>query len=367
MTRAALRAAIMLVALLSAGCASTFGARTVGHARFDYNTAINQSEGEQLLLNLVRLRYRDAPTFLAVSSVVTQYQYVGSASASSTINVGGGGDSEIGTGAALSYEERPTVSYMPVSGQAFARQLLSPIQPAALLLLSQEGWSIERLMICCMDRMNGVINAPSATGPTPASIPDNRAMRALATSLGRLQDANALNIVVTPQDAGLEAEFRFDADRIAQAGLDADRRAVERALRLASDRDSYRVTYTGVARGGDTLDLRGRSLLGIMFALSHTVQVPPDHVAAGLVTTSAATAGGPRDWNEVVDGRFRVHSADDRPEAAYVAVRYRDHWYYIADGDLESKTTFLLIRYLLSLQSAVAEGAGPLLTLQAGQ
>ena len=45
--------------------------------RFDYNEALARSSKEQLLINLVRLRYDDVPVFLAVDSVLTQYVYAG--------------------------------------------------------------------------------------------------------------------------------------------------------------------------------------------------------------------------------------------------------------------------------------------------
>ena len=53
--------------------------------RFDYNQAIASSANEQMLLNLVRLRYSEIPVFLAVSSVLTQYSYAG------TVGVRGSG------------------------------------------------------------------------------------------------------------------------------------------------------------------------------------------------------------------------------------------------------------------------------------
>jgi hypothetical protein len=40
---------------------------------FNYNEAISRSSSEQILINLVRLRYREVPVFLAVGSVLTQY------------------------------------------------------------------------------------------------------------------------------------------------------------------------------------------------------------------------------------------------------------------------------------------------------
>jgi hypothetical protein len=39
------------------------------------NSAFQQTNDEQLLLNLVRLRYRDTPAFLEVSSISSQTRF----------------------------------------------------------------------------------------------------------------------------------------------------------------------------------------------------------------------------------------------------------------------------------------------------
>lgn len=43
--------------------------------RVQLNVALQQSGDEQLLLNLVRLRYRDTPAFLEVSGISTQTSF----------------------------------------------------------------------------------------------------------------------------------------------------------------------------------------------------------------------------------------------------------------------------------------------------
>ncbi|MDJ0922862.1 MAG: hypothetical protein QNI84_17175 [Henriciella sp.] len=63
---------------------------------------------------------------------------------------------------------------------------------------------------------------------------------------------------------------------------------------------------------------------------------------------------------------FRVHAGAAEPKTSSVKVFYRDHWYWIEDADLESKTTFNLVLFLLALQSAASDGVSPLLTIDAG-
>jgi hypothetical protein len=48
---------------------------------------------------------------------------------------------------------------------------------------------------------------------------------------------------------------------------------------------------------------------------------------------------------------------------AFVAIPYRGQWFYLADNDLESKSTFMLLSQLFRLQAGAAKAAGPTLTL----
>ena len=68
-----LRALVVLAAaFMAAGC-QTIGPGSVQRDRLDYAGAIAGSWREQTLLNIVKLRYFDAPVFLEVSSVISSY------------------------------------------------------------------------------------------------------------------------------------------------------------------------------------------------------------------------------------------------------------------------------------------------------
>ena len=62
-----------------------------------------------------------------------------------------------------------------------------------------------------------------------------------------------------------------------------------------------------------------------------------------------------------------IHSQEEEPQRAYLAVQHRGWWFYIADDDQTSKTTFSLLNILFSLQSASGKGKSPLLTLPVGR
>ena len=88
-------------------------------------------------------------------------------------------------------------------------------------------------------------------------------------------------------------------------------------------------------------------------------------VLAGTVLGTLALA---QDSRGGITGKVMVvHSRQDRPRQAYVAVSHRGWWFYIADDDQRSKATFSLLTILFSLQSATGKGKTPLLTLPIGQ
>src|SRR5262247_2128978 len=136
------------------GCAS-IGPLTVQRDRFDYVTAISDSWKSQMLFNLVKLRYGDAPIFLDVSSVITQTGY------QATVGVTGSWfqhpfSSSAGATAAGTYGEKPTITYLPISGEKFARTLLTPIPPAAILNFLQAGYPVDLVFRLTVNVINGI-------------------------------------------------------------------------------------------------------------------------------------------------------------------------------------------------------------------
>ena len=309
--RAAYRVAWLggAIALLG-GCATGLGPRAVRSERPDYNRQIVHSADAEMLLNLVRLRYNDTPLFLELDTVVTQYGLETSLSAGAQA-----GDGAFGTfGTGVMYGEKPTITYAPLAGDKFATRLLTPIPLDALMLFGQTGWSQDRLLLVTVQRVNDLFNAPSAAGPTPQRQPDYASF----------------------------ADFAQRFQRLQTSGL------------------------AGLRRGPDEVGVRCRSLLGVMYFLAQSVEPPAADVEAGLVTVTRDDEGQPFDWSRVTGDVMRIRSQPERPEHAYVAVQYRGSWFYIADDDQSSKSTFSLVNFLLSLLSESSQGKSPILTLPVG-
>ena len=106
--------------------------------------------------------------------------------------------------------------------------------------------------------------------------------------------------------------------------------------------------------------------MGILFYLSHNAEVPELHEKAGLVTRTRSNGSEVFDWNNVTGDLFRVRSSAARPASSFVVVPYRGNWFYIADNDLESKSTFMLLTQLFNLQAGQIKTVAPALTIGVG-
>ena len=61
--------AVLLLTLSTPGCIGSLGPRSVELTRNHYNMAAQETTAQELLMNLVRLRYRDTPYFLQIASL----------------------------------------------------------------------------------------------------------------------------------------------------------------------------------------------------------------------------------------------------------------------------------------------------------
>jgi len=359
-----------LVVLLASACTTGLGPRAVRSERPDYNQQIVRSADGELLLNLVRLRYNESPLFLELGGVVAQYSYDSSLNASGQINGTGPSGATVGTG--LAYSEKPTITYTPLSGEEFATRMLTPIPLDSIMLFEQSGWSAERLLLVTVQRVNDLVNAHTASGPTPEREPDYQAFADFAERFQRLRLAGLVGLnwemrEHETQPPGRDPRFWTRQPADPSSPLAADVIAVRRYLGLQVGRDEFTLTAFPFKREPTEVGMRCRSLLGVLYFLSQSVEPPAADIRAGLVTVTRDDHGQPFDWSKVTGKVMTIRSQEERPQKAYVAVQHRGWWFYIADDDQSSKTTFSLLNILFSLQAATGKGRAPVLTLPVGK
>ena len=393
------------VICLVSGC--SIPTKKIENKHWALNGSIRETTSEQLLLNIVRLRYDETPFFLQLSSISTTF------SAQQSIGVSGqipdGGPNVLGLSGGLSYAETPTVTWsLPDSSEYYGR-LLSPMGADQLTALADSGFDPARVFRIGIKKMNRLRNQEFrlAEGIVVPSSYTNlmEALRLVdeLTTDGLIDLAygvkssmgggkiplDKLDTRAIPDGLayGLQFMTRDDPNVFEPLKLfkplflrfskesDNDPRAkrLRELLNLDSTKYSFGIVDTAssgveqlraesgkmsqVFEPGKELAeivLNNRSMMEVLYFASTTVEVPAADLAAARAHESKDRVD--RDWLE-------IRSASMEPSNAWLKIKFRGSWFYIAANDLNSRRTFSLLDAMFASTVGNVPGAKPVLTL----
>jgi hypothetical protein len=368
-----------------------------------------------LLLNLVRLRYRETPIWLDVTSISTQFEFDSSGEASGTLNENVGREgalnpNSLGLTGRVGYSERPTITYNILGGEDFLKRILKPFSVESISLLAESGWRGDRVFRLTVERMNGLRNAPRASGPTPSDAPRYKLFLEAVSLLQQLVhdyliefefDTRVEYISDPVQFEKVEGDMLVDAAKIGaefrsvddgtkmaltqeqrvlimrfsqRAEESADAKRLRELLALDESRIRFDIVdpvdgdYDPIEprEGLGNISIDTRSFMGVLYYLSNAIAVPAEDMVSGPVTMTIDETGEAFLWQTLLGDIFVVHHSKNRPDKAAVAVRYRGNWFYIADDDESTLSTFALLNQLASLQAGDQRGPVPVLTIPVG-
>ena len=354
------RIILLMMALMPTGCTS-IGPATVSRDRVDYISAIADSWKEQTLLNVVRLRYGDDPSFVEVSSVISAYAIQGQLSAAGQISSNLTNtipSNQVTLGGSVTYLDRPTITYTPLTGDKFAASLLQPIPPSAIFELIQAGYPADYILQMTTRAINGVYNRSSVGGLVREADP---AFYQLLDGLRRLQVSGAVSLRLEKHGAEQTGIVILSPERAPEVA--SDLRLVRDILNVRpGPNGELTLTFGALPQNQQEIAVLSRSMLGILVEVANGIDVPSADVASGRVGPSAAviTAPDPHD-------RPLVHilSGAAPPQAPFAAVHYRGEWYWIDDHDLASKRLFTFLMMFFSLAETGVTPQAPVLTVPA--
>jgi hypothetical protein len=327
------------------------GPKTIPTDQFNYNAAIASSSNEQLLLNIVRLRYSEAPVFLKVSSVINQYARTASLSASAGANTGFNGENTAGISGSAGWWDRPTITYMPLSGREFATNLLTPLPAESLFQLLQNGWPPDLVFSIAVISINGLDN--EVARPSRRRDADPRFLELLEL-WNRLRAQRALGIRIEKGDE--KKAYLFFPERALDEQTRSDCARFRELLGLDPGAAEFRLVSGLIPGKTDEIALLTGSIWDVMVSLAWRFDVPPEHVEQGRTAeTFRTTKPGPP--------LIQVKYDRERPADASVAIFSRGYWFYIDDRDRDSKGAFSFLQLLLSLVETATTAAGPLVTI----
>jgi len=412
----------VVMAMLS-GC--TRGPALYKTSFTQYNDAVRTTLDEQMLANLVRIRYFQSPIFLQVSSLNTTFTVGGN------IGVSAGKDA-YGGSLGASYTESPTISFsMPDSREYYGR-LLAPLSAKQVTSLVLGGFDTEVVFRTAVRGMNGLRNMEvDFDGPsvepeaqvrfreTLALITQLRAEGLIDLELGGKETFWSSPVTMNPtsdlskvlllgaasysmsNDAevveygvnedgtldrtghGLWQTHRYEKNmalRFAPAAKDSpDALRLKELLGLEGDLNNFPIVEAEMVNTEKALGIMGRSPgaldptiiwseIGMRGrSMMEIMQVAAKEVQVPDEDIDRGTATPNRTIDpsnsDVAADWLVIKSSESQPSNSILKIEYRGHWFYIEDSDLRSRETFAMLTALFAVVGGTVPGAHPVLTL----
>jgi hypothetical protein len=398
----------LLVLLFLSSCKS-IGPKVVLKSHIDYNKAVEQVIQEELLLNIVRRRYYEAPQFVTISNI----------NATMSISAGASGGASTGSsnvGANVGYSNTPTITFTPRQGNEILGPLTTRMSVLTIAKMAQAGYRFDFLLALMTEGLTDV-RGPEAGVGTDFRPGDPEYIKVIQ-AVGRLIDQGQLRVgtfswndpysdITIPRDQ-ITVENQLTAIALGkgmgrfksydggenyyftdwhdypamwidpEARTSSDGRFIIETLNLQPTplKRVWTFARARVIEGTDMenvpddprpeLRMQLRTFYSVLNLLAYGIQLPPEDEEEGRAFTKAlydkaVSEGRAVDLRE----KFVVHSTKGkRPEDAYVAVKHRNAWFYVDDRDKSSKRFFNAVYDLFNMEIAPSGGGGsPILTI----
>ena len=408
------RPGTLFLVLLLSGC-STFGPQLVLDSHIEYNKAVEQVIQEELLLNIVRRRYYEAPQFVTVSSITTSMS--NSAGVSGGAAFGNQGTPTTGNiGGSFNWSDSPTVTITPRQGTEILGALTARMSVLTIAKMAQAGYRFDFLLALMTEGLTDVRGPETGVG-TDFRPGDSEYIEVIQ-SVGRLVDKGQLkvgtfswndpysditykreDITVDNQltaialgsgvgrfrsyDGGKNYYFTDKHDYPAmwidpEARTSSDGKRIIEILNLQPTplKRVWSFSPNRVVEGTDfenvpddprpEVRMQLRTFYSVLNLLAYGVNVPPKDEEENRAFTKALYEKAVSEGLAVdLSKKFVVHSSDgERPANAFVAVKHRGTWFYVDDRDYASKRFFNATYDLFNMEIAPSSGGGgPILTV----
>lgn len=332
------------------------GPRTISAGRAAYNEAINRTGDEQLLLAIIQHRYGETSSLMAVKHVAANVRF--RAQAGTDLGFGPSVTYEgnlVPFSGGLVYEENPTILYTPVMGEKYLRSLVSPI-PLGLALMTLRSMSFRsKAFILLVNRVNRLQNPDFLEEPNSNQ---NMRFKRFASLFSQLSLAGVLEVVSTTEaDSKYAILLRGYGPRHTQK--------VSELLSLCglpkltdSSKDIIIPVRYSVKIGSITgIDLTTRSTYDLIEIMQASVQVPKEHMRAGLTIAFPPMGLAGKD--------IKIMASKEKPNNLSLAVPYRGYWFFIDQSDQSTKAAFIMLRafWSISIAGSSKAGSAPVLTI----
>lgn len=408
-----MRTLILPLALfVAAGCTSMIPPQQLPTDRESYLAAVSTSWKEQLLANLVRLRYGDTLTSLEITQVTTSYELDYGLTASNGINwrafpkTTGFHDSTL-IGGSTAIARKPAITYIPIQGDALAKTMLDPIDPSKILKnLQTANWETSSLLPLCVRSVNNLrsvadndtgflslyeefarlyengiiwITEKTPSEPKVTTVPTDYT---LTLDDQRKQPLNCVKCKKLAEKeeepAKPVAHLVLNNDLARRNGIDVHRfkkllwgesqlkkREVTTGFEKYDIFDGNAEPMTDYSYG--KIYIQTRSIFQTLRLMSFLITVPDSDLDMVIklddYNNESANYKKLASFYRYFPAKVAISSQQQRPPNAFVSIEYLGHWFYIDNTDIHSKIVFSSVLGILCMAETGATTATPILTL----
>lgn len=359
------------------GCHSV-GPKNIDLDRSHYNDIVWQTDLEQLLKNIVRLRYAESSSYFQVTNVTASYSFVQSMSAQVVSPSSSDGYYPTLTASpSLVYSDSPTISYAPLGNAAFIASLEKPVDFNYYLLLTHGSqFDFDVMSKIMLTKIGPLQNSPSAVSMDVYEIPNYKPFYRFVDTVERMTQNDEIvpKAIYFNKTIGIMLHFTHKNSKDAlllkkmvhvPANSDDIIIMPEGSAIIVQEQDGKLVIPKLPNSLKNVVYAQTRSIESILTFLSHGVRVPDSHIKARITTEGYYDNNTVFDWSPMMDGIITIYSSESKPtEDVMIRTYLHNHWFYIKNSDVRSKKTLYLMIKLMDLVSVLPpQYQGPSLTL----
>ena len=235
-----------------------------------YNIAIQKTNSEEMLLNLVRLRYGESPSFLEVSSVITQHSIKNIVTVGIPIP-GFNKTNPANLRGETQWQSQPTMQYTPLQGGDFANQIMQPLNIETIQQIIYSGWDIDRVFLLTIENFREFPNL-HREGLAPKELKRHKKFHNVINLMTKLQMKGLLQVGIR------EEQKNASKFRKLQFAVPVDNQYGKEIANMMKEEKTADGRYIiNISEGFDengNIGILPRSLLSCMYSLSKYVMIP---------------------------------------------------------------------------------------------
>ncbi len=343
------------VGLCTAGCLHPkIGPHSLPRDRADYSLSLSDSWKEQTLLNIVKFRYVDPPVFVDVGSIVSSYSLSQGASLGGNFVPSGSNSASIG--GSVAFSTSPTITYTPLTGNAYIKGLVTPLPPLLVFAAIQNGVPADFILLASVTSINGLRNQNvSLEGIKPADAEFHRVRELMQ----QIQESGAVQLYIKVDPNKEQADILSLRSKDIAPDILADIVELRRLLHLNPDATELKLVAAPLPSNDREIAVQTRSMIQLLATMAAQVEVPSEDLTRHRAFPGFETG-------HTIPGivpLIRIQSSKKKPDGSFVSIYYRNNWFWIDDGDLYSKRAFAQLMQLFTMTDTGARENPPVLTI----